>query len=189
MTTGPFGTMLNKSEHKNEGVPVVGIENIGEGVFKMPNNVFVTKEKAEELKSFRVKENDIIISRSGTVGEICLVPKAMKSSIISSNLIKVSLNQALINLKYFIYLFQGGRVRQQVFNLCKGSSRAFINQTILSSLDFPYCSIEEQHCIVEEIESRLSIADKLEETITASLQQCETLRQSILKKAFEGKLV
>jgi len=35
----------------------------------------------------------------------------------------------------------------------------------------------------------MSVADKLEETITASLQQSETLRQSILKKAFEGKLV
>jgi type I restriction enzyme S subunit len=38
-------------------------------------------------------------------------------------------------------------------------------------------------------ESRLSVCDKLEETITASLRQPEALRQSILKKAFEGKLV
>ena len=43
--------------------------------------------------------------------------------------------------------------------------------------------------IVQEIESRLSVCDKLEETITESLHQAEALRQSILKKAFEGKLV
>jgi type I restriction enzyme S subunit len=42
---------------------------------------------------------------------------------------------------------------------------------------------------VEEIESRLSVADKIEETITQSLKQAEALRQSILKKAFSGKLV
>jgi hypothetical protein len=42
---------------------------------------------------------------------------------------------------------------------------------------------------VQEIESRLSVCDKLEETIAASLRQAEALRQSILKKAFEGKLV
>jgi hypothetical protein len=42
---------------------------------------------------------------------------------------------------------------------------------------------------VQEIETRLSVCDKLEETIIASLQQAEALRQSILKKAFEGKLV
>jgi type I restriction enzyme S subunit len=38
-------------------------------------------------------------------------------------------------------------------------------------------------------ESKLSICDKLEETISQSLQQAETLRQSILKRAFEGKLL
>jgi type I restriction enzyme S subunit len=50
-------------------------------------------------------------------------------------------------------------------------------------------TIEEQQEIVQEIESRLSICDKIEETIQQGLQQAEALRQSILKKAFEGKLV
>ena len=189
MGTGPFGTMLKKSEHQKSGVPVLGIENIGEGVFQMPNKIFVTDEKAIELKNFRVKENDIIISRSGTVGEICLLPKKMENSIISTNLIRVSLNLEIINPKYFVYLFQGGKVRQQVFDLCKGSSRAFLNQTILNSLDFPYCSIEEQNTIIQEIESRLSVADIMEDSITESLQEAEALRQSVLKKAFEGRLI
>ena len=155
----------------------------------MPNKIFITNEKAIELKNFRVQENDIIISRSGTVGEICLLPKRMESSIISTNLIRVRLNQNVINPKYFVYLFQGGKVRQQVFDLCKGSSRAFLNQTILNSLKFPFCSFEEQQLIVQELESKLTVCDKIEETIIQSLQQAETLRQSILKKAFEGKLV
>ena len=50
-------------------------------------------------------------------------------------------------------------------------------------------SKEEQHAIVAEIESRLSVCDKIEESIEQSLKQSEALRQSILKKAFEGKLV
>ncbi len=37
MTTGPFGTTLKKGEHTTEGIPVLGIENIGEGKFLMPN--------------------------------------------------------------------------------------------------------------------------------------------------------
>ncbi len=46
-----------------------------------------------------------------------------------------------------------------------------------------------QVAVVQEIESRLSVCDKIEESIEQSLQQAEALRQSILKKAFEGKLV
>ena len=63
-----------------------------------------------------------------------------------------------------------------------------INQKGLNAIPFPLCPQEEQNQIVQEIESRLSVCDKLEETITANLQQCESLRQSILKKAFEGRL-
>ena len=64
-----------------------------------------------------------------------------------------------------------------------------INLTVLSNLPVPICATEEQKKIVQEIESRLSVADKLEQTIDVSLQNAEALRQSILKKAFEGKLV
>jgi type I restriction enzyme S subunit len=50
-------------------------------------------------------------------------------------------------------------------------------------------TIEEQHQIVQEIESRLSVCDKMEQSITESIAKAEALRQSILKKAFEGKLL
>ena len=55
--------------------------------------------------------------------------------------------------------------------------------------DYPLCSVEEQHQIVQEIESRLSVCDKVEESITESLEKSKSLRQSILKKAFEGTLL
>ncbi len=50
-------------------------------------------------------------------------------------------------------------------------------------------SLPEQTQIVQEIESRLSVCDKVEQSITESLEKAEALRQSILKKAFEGKLL
>jgi len=182
MATGPFGTALKKHEHKQEGVPVLGIENIGEGKFKMPNKIFVTPEKSIELKSFKVLENDIIISRSGTVGEICSIPKQMENSLISTNLIRVRLDLEKVLPKFFVYLFQGGNVREQVKELCKGSTRVFLNQTILKKLKLPLCSIEEQKEVIKEIESRLSVCDKVEKDIADSLQKAQALRQSILKK-------
>ncbi|MEW6381208.1 MAG: hypothetical protein AB1611_16600 [bacterium] len=53
----------------------------------------------------------------------------------------------------------------------------------------PYCCIAEQSQIVQEIETRLSVCDKIEANIEEALQKAEALRQVILKKAFEGKLV
>jgi type I restriction enzyme S subunit len=190
MATGPFGTLLSKSDHKSSGMPVLGIENIGNGKFVVGNKIFVSKQKAEELESFGVESGDIVISRSGTVGEICKIPEGLGKAFISTNLIRVSLNTNVINQDYFVYLFQGGgSVKQQVKHLCKGSSREFLNQTILSAISFPLPSIDEQRQIVDAIDAKFSIIEKLENTIGENLQQAEALRQSILKKAFSGQLV
>ena len=189
MATGPFGTMLKKHDHKHEGVPMLGIENIGEGKFIDGNKIFVTSEKARELKSFALKAGDIIISRSGTVGEICSVPSRMEGALLSTNLMRVSLNLEVVMSEYFIYLFQSkGVVLDQVKELCKGSTRIFLNQTILKQIKFPIPSIKKQAHIIDEIESRMSICDSIEKTVDTALQQAEAMRQSILKKAFEGEL-
>lgn len=189
MSTGPFGTMIKKHEHRSEGVPMLGIENIGEGKFVDGNKVFVTEEKAQELKSFILRAGDIIISRSGTVGELCSVPAYMEGSLLSTNLMRVSLDFKKVLPNYFIYLFQSkGVVLDQVKELCKGSTRIFLNQTILKQIRFPIPSITEQDKIVAAVDSRLSVCDSIEKTVDTALQQAEAMRQSILKRAFEGKL-
>lgn len=186
MSTGPFGSMIKKHEHKHAGVPMLGIENIGKGKFIDGNKIFVTEEKAEELKSFALKAGDIIISRSGTVGEICAVPERMKGALLSTNLIRLSLNSEKVLTTYFIYMFQSkGVVLDQVKELCRGSTRTFLNQTILKQIQFPIPSITKQAEIVAEIESRLSACDSIKENVETALQQAEAMRQSILKQAFE----
>ena len=187
MSTGPFGTMIKKSDHKASGVPMLGIENIGKGQFIDGNKIYVTPEKAEELKAFTLKAGDIIISRSGTVGEICAVPERAEGALLSTNLMRVSLDNSIIRSDYFIALFQSkGIVLDQIKELCKGSTRDFLNQTILKQIVFPVPSIEKQSEIVSIIEARMSVCDSIEQTVDAALQQAEAMRQSVLKKAFEG---
>lgn len=181
--------MLKKREHQKLGVPVLGIENIGEGRFVDGNKIFVTEEKAQELKAFSLKAGDIIISRSGTVGEICSVPKQMEGALLSTNLMRVSLDLQKVLPEYFIYLFRSkGVVLDQVKELCKGSTRIFLNQSILKQISFPIPSIKKQGQILAEVEERLSVCDGIEKTVDIALQQAEAMRQSILKKAFEGQL-
>ncbi len=60
---------------------------------------------------------------------------------------------------------------------------------MLENLEIPLPELKEQNQIVQEIESRLSVCDNVEQSITQSLEKAKALRQSILKKAFEGKLL
>lgn len=88
------------------------------------------------------------------------------------------------------YFFQSPVYWKQIIDKSVGTGQPNVNGTRLGELEvvFPE-SVEEQLKIVQEIESRLSVCDKIEESIEQGLQQAEALRQSILKKAFEGKLV
>ena len=70
-----------------------------------------------------------------------------------------------------------------------GNNQQALNKSRVQSMFFPLPPLAEQCRIVGEVERRLSICDKMEVTIAESLQKAESLRQSILKKAFEGKLL
>ena len=96
-------------------------------------------------------------------------------------------NEKMLLNKYTNYFFIS--FKQKLDELAPATAQKNINVDILEKVKIPLAPIEEQHNIIQEIERRLSVADKMEESITQSLQQAEALRQSILKKAFEGELL
>ncbi len=189
--TGPFGSSLKKSDHKLNGVPVWGIESINKnGEFTGKNKIYIAIDKANELKSFEVIGGDIIISRSGTVGELCLLPNDISFGIISTNLMKISLNKKVINPTFFIYQFKGSqKLLDKLKELCSGSTRLFLTQTILKKLDFVLPSLEQQQEIVIYVESLFAKADKIETQYQTLKEKIEQLPQAILAKAFRGELV
>jgi type I restriction enzyme S subunit len=64
-----------------------------------------------------------------------------------------------------------------------------IDQETVGATAIPVPPIVEQHRIVAEVERLLSVADEVEQTVCAQLARAQRLRQSVLKSAFEGKLV
>lgn len=78
--------------------------------------------------------------------------------------------------------------KQRLWAFAPATAQKNINLDTLENLVIPYCSLEEQVQIVKEIDSRITVCDSIKQTIDIALQQAEALRQSILKKAFEGGL-
>ena len=84
---------------------------------------------------------------------------------------------------FLVYTYEDTR------RIGSGNNQKALNKARVSALTLPLPTIEEQIQIVQEIESRLSVCDNIEQTISEALLKAEALRQSILKKAFEGKLL
>ena len=189
--TGPFGTALQKNEHKKEGIPVWGIESISkDGKFTNINKIYVSDEKAKELKSFEVKGRDLIISRSGTIGELCMLPFDIEYGLISTNLMKISVDQKVIMPEYFCHIIKGGGyITKMLQEFCSGSTRLFITQKILSKLIFPLPPLHEQEQIVAKLEELMAFCDGLEQSIKESQGYNEMLLQQVLREALQPKAV
>jgi type I restriction enzyme S subunit len=183
---GPFGGALKKEEFVEKGIPVWNMDNItkkGELVSKM--NLWITNEKFNILNSYAVINGDIIISRAGTVGKMCVVNTTFENSIISTNLIRLRLNNNLLLPMYFVLLMT--YFKEKIGRLQTGSDGAFshMNTGVLNDLKFPYPPIELQNQFAERvqaIEQQKSIAQR-------SLEKSEALFNSLLQKAFKGELV
>ena len=126
--------------------------------------------------------------------EVILITRISPGKAIITN-IRTAINQDLkvvkpkfeTTSKFIFYVFQA--IERECVKKSNGTTVLGINLTSLKEIQVPNLKIEQQNIIVQEIESRLSVADKMEESIAQSLQQAEALRQSILKKAFSGELV
>ena len=78
---------------------------------------------------------------------------------------------------------------KQIESEIHGVGRPRINTTQLKVFAIPLCSRAEQNIIMSQLSEKLSLAENLDALVADEIEKCETLRQSILKKAFSGKLV
>jgi len=98
-------------------------------------------------------------------------------------------NNELLNHYLFYFLIQDSFRAEAQHNMTGAVGQKRVPKRFLEEYKILLPPLNQQTKIVEEIEKRFSEADNLEKVIDESLTKSETLRQSILKKAFEGKLV
>jgi len=188
--SGPFGSTLHHSEFQNKGVLAIGIDNVLDGRFSMGKEHCISLAKFEQLRKYSARPLDVLITVMATVGRCCVVPVDFKEAIITKHVYRISVNQSFVNSYYLMYCLLGGsEIREQIFKKLRGQTRPGINGAILKQIAIPVPPLKEQLEIVAEIERILSIDDSIESMVRIELKLANRLRQSILKRAFDGKLV
>jgi type I restriction enzyme S subunit len=144
-----------------------------------------TIKEAGLHKTRQIEPDTLLLTNSGAT---LSVPKICRIKATINDGIAAFLNLDKRSLQYLYYYWLSKTKELRTIN--QGAAQPNLNTEIIKNYKVAIPStFEEQQRIVSEIESRLSVCDKIEESIATALQQAEALRQSILKKAFEGKLV
>ncbi len=191
--TNGYTPKANKMFQGNGEIPFIKVYNLtnkGELDFSK-NPTFISKEThTKELSRSNVFPGDILMNIVGPpLGKVSIVPDIFP---------EWNINQAIViyrplegfGRKFLCYSLLTDNILSWAIKRSKATAGQFnLTITICRNLPLPLPPLAEQRRIVGEVERRLSVADEVARTVEQSLAQAGRLRQSILKKAFGGRLV
>lgn len=176
--------------YTSKGIPFISSENFVDGDaidFSIGKRVS-PKVFEEQQTRFTIEENDIALSRIGTIGKTRFLPSGV-SYCLSHALVVIKIRTDLLHKRYIRLCLSS--------NLLINQSKAGIQSVGVPDLGmgkirgftFPIPPLAEQEAIVSEVEQRLSAAAHTEASLNDNENRVGAMRQTILKRAFAGELV
>jgi type I restriction enzyme S subunit len=176
--------------YASSGDLFVRAQNIKHDCLELDDVAFVSlPDKAEGLRT-RVQQGDLLITITGAnVTKAALVKDELGTAFVSQHVALCRPTTEILPDYLYWFIVAEAAGRKQLTEMAYGAGKPGLNLENIRSVQVPLPSLSEQQEIVELIQSKLSEADQLDQTLATALQQAEALRQSILKKAFCGQLV
>jgi len=186
------GIAFKKSEYSDSGARLFQIANVSFGEVIWDKIAYLPEEYFEKYPTLLLKEGDIVMALNRPILEgklkVGVLEKMDAPAILYQRVGRFDLFNSSMSRFIFWYLQTPFFIDSLRFSL-QGVDQPFVTKPKLLSIIIPFPSLQEQNKIVEEIERRVSLVDHNEKAIEQGLKQSDRLRQSILKEAFEGKLV
>jgi type I restriction enzyme, S subunit len=183
--SGPFGSALRHGEFVDKGIAVLGIDNAVQNRFAWGGRRFITKEKYEDLRRYRVFPNDVIITIMGTTGRSAVVPEDIPEAITTKHLAAITCDTNLIHPEVLSYAIHSDpKIIQQVQSYNKGAIMDGLNLGTIRKLILNRPPMEEQLRFVSILKKVRSVQGK---TSTPEADGSD-LFQSLSQRAFRGEL-
>jgi len=166
---GPFGSALKRGDMKTEGVPVYEQQH---AIYNSRQfRYFIDEQKFSEMKRFQVKNNDLIISCSGTVGKVSIIRDYDPKGIISQALLLLRANTKKVLPLYLKYFFSSREGYNAIVSRSSGSVQVNLSKrNVIEQIPIKLPPLSTQQKIVDV----LSVIDgKIEENekINNNLEQ------------------
>ena len=184
VTVGFVGPM--KHEYVPSGVPFLRSQNIRENSFDRQGLLYVSDGFHKKLAKSRIRPGDLAVVRSGSVGVTCAIPDSLPEAN-CADLVLIQWPNG-VDARFGSY-YMNSLARRRVHAGQVGIALQHFNTKSVAGLPVPLPPLAEQQRMANEVERRLSVLKEIESSIELNLKQADRLRQVILKRAFEGKLV
>lgn len=138
MRSGPFGSALLKSELAENGIPLLGIDNVQIERFIPEYRRFISDAKYQELARYTVFPNDVMVTIMGTVGRCCVVPQSIGCAISSKHVWTLTLDEQKYSPAFLAWqINHEPRVLDQLRGSAQGGIMSAISSQTLRNLRVP----------------------------------------------------
>lgn len=184
---GPFGSRITRDNFKDEGVPIIRGGNLTNG-FVDKDFVYLTEDKATELKSSNVFPDDIIFTHRGTIGQVGIIPKTSKHPryVVSQSQMFLRINQEITSAAYAFNYFKSGSGMERLLG--------FASQVGVPAIARPTNSLKSLPILVPE-QKAVEAFDVQNTSYTNRMNACDEqmethfkLRDTLLPKLISGEL-
>ncbi|MFZ4730766.1 MAG: restriction endonuclease subunit S [Pseudanabaena sp.] len=184
---GPFGSRITTDNFVNSGIPIIRGGNLVNG-FNEDSFVYLTPEKADELKSSNVFPEDIVFTHRGTLGQVGFIPTNAKHPryVVSQSQMFLSVNKSLASSR-FVYHFFSSKIGIDALLANK-------NTTGVPSIARPSTSLKAiqivlpENKIMERFDALITSIDFKKDSNTKQIQTLTKTRDSLLPKLMSGQL-
>jgi type I restriction enzyme, S subunit len=158
------------------------------------NPVFYPEKFCVSHKRYLLKENDLIISLTGTSGKedfgyAVRIPKVDCNLLMNQRIAKFeSVREDMVNPDFLFYYLRSRAFLDLLYPTANGTRQANLSSLTIKSLSIPLCSIREQKKLVSNLEEIADSSKHLESIYQQKLAALEAMKKSLLHKAFTGGL-
>ena len=179
----------SKQHYRTEGIPFIRSQNIYPFKFVTDGLVYVNSSLHKEMRRTHTMQGDVLLNITGaSIGRCAVIPDTLGQANVNQHVCIIRTKESTLP-QYLCAFLNSPLGQNQIMTTQGGVTRQGLNYQQIRKFKLPLPPVSKQKEIIDEIESRFSIIDNLEKVVDAPLAKAEKLRKSILKSAFEGKLI
>ena len=185
IVAGPFGSDLTVRDYRNEGVPIIRLQNIGRNKFINKNIKFINNKKAEDLAYHSYIPNDLVLAKLGDpIGKTCKIPENFPEGIVVADVVRIRTSSKKSNQNFLEYVLNSNICEKQHIMETIGTTRPRVNLEQIRNLQFPTPPINEQ----QKIASILSGVDAYIQKNQQYKERLEKLKKGLMQKLLTGQI-
>lgn len=185
--TGPFGSLLHKSDYVENGIPLVNPAHIMNNGIQPDYRKTVSTETARRLSSYVMQAGDIVIARRGEMGRCALVTDVEAGWLCGTGSFVIKPSNRC-DPRYLVRLLRSEGCRRRLEEIAGGAVMPNLSNTALGNFAVSLPPIDRQLAVLDEIDSVAAETQRLESLYQRKLAALDELKQSLLHQAFSGQL-